>query len=359
VKRIAFFDLKGEELSIYIIEKDGKTCRLKDTISTSVRGEDLFGVERTFEDIEESYLSLPLSILNFRTIELPFNDMERVREVLPFELEGLTLDSPEDFVFDACPLGGHNRRYKFLAVYIMKENLRRILEKLRVLKVDPRIVTSIELTSLISSSLSDEEIAHLILNPKQINDEDRINMAIKEIKKPAINLRKGEFFYRAETEKTKRSLKFTAILFALIMLVFLSDMTLRIVSIKREISSVKNEIRKSYISIFPHEKKVTSELYQIKAHLKELREKERSFIGVSPLQFLLDLTRIIKHGISFTEITIDRQRIVLKGECGSLSDVQQIKNSLEYFLTDVNISDVNPLSQNRTVFTITAKEKKA
>jgi hypothetical protein len=62
--------------------------------------------------------------------------------------------------------------------------------------------------------------------------------------------------------------------------------------------------------------------------------------------------------MSFHEITIDKERIVVKGECPSLSDVQQIKSSLERFLTQVNIADAKPSSQNRTLFTITAKERK-
>ena len=53
-----------------------------------------------------------------------------------------------------------------------------------------------------------------------------------------------------------------------------------------------------------------------------------------------------------------RELIVLKGECASLSDAQRIKNDLEEFLTGVNISETKPSAQNRTLFTITAKDRK-
>jgi len=358
MKRVAFFDLKEEELSIYILEKNGGAYRVKDTINTPVTEKDLFSIDRTFDDIEESYLSLPLSLLNFRTLELPFSDLSKVKEVLPFELDGLILASPDSAVFDAHIIGESNGKYKLLAVYVMKDALRKILEKLKLLKIDPKVVTSIELASLIGSLTSNEAITHLLINPKQIGSEDRINVATKEIDRPTINLRTGELSYTIDTEKTKKSLKLAATLFVLLLLVFLSDMALNIISTKRAISSVRDDMRKTYAGVFPQEKKITNELYQIKAHLKELKGKERSFIGVSPLQLLLDLTQVSKSGMSFHEITIDKERIVVKGECPSLSDVQQIKSSLEKFLTQVNIADAKPSSQNRTLFTITAKERK-
>lgn len=358
MKRVAFFDLKEEELSIYILEKNGGTYKVKDTINTPVSEKDLFSIDRTFNDIEESYLSLPLSLLNFRTLELPFSDTSKIKEVLPFELDGLILGSPDSAVFDARVIDERNGKYKSLAVYVMKDTLRRIFEKLKVLRIDPKVVTSIELASLIGSLTLNEEITHLLINPKPIASEDRINSAISEIDRPTINLRTGELSYTLDTEKTKKSLKLTAILFVLLLLVFLSDMALTIISTKKAISSIRDDIRKTYTGIFPDEKKITNELYQIKAHLKELKDKERSFIGVSPLQLLLDLTQVSKQGMSFHEITIDKERIVVKGECPSLSDVQQIKSSLEKFLTQVNIADAKPSSQNRTLFTITAKERK-
>lgn len=358
MKKIAFCDLKEEALSIYILEKNGDNYRVKDTIDTPTRDKDFFSIEKTFEDTEESYLSLPLNLLNFRTLELPFSDINKIKEILPFELEGLILGSPGSFVFDARVLGEHNGKYKILAVYIMKDTLRTILDKLKALRIDPKIATSIELGFLIGSLKSDEDIATLLLNPKPIDSEERINAAFNEIKKSTLNLRTGELAYTIDTEKTRRSLKITAILFMLLLLVFLSDMTLNILSTKRAISSIRDDMRKTYSGIFPQEKKITNELYQMKAHLKEIKDKERSFIGVSPLRFLLDLSQISKPGISFHEITIDKERIVLKGECHLLSDVQQIKSSLEKFLTEVNIADAKTSPQNRTIFTITAKERK-
>lgn len=357
--QIAFFDLKEEELSVYILEKKGDSCRPKETLSIPVR-EGHFSIEETFEEMEESYLSLPLSLLDFRILEFPFSDQEKIREVVPFELDGLILGESENVVFDFFITGERNGKYQVMVVYIKKETLKVILERLKALRIDPKVVTSLELASVADDSFSSMEgITNLLLNPKPIPDKDRMDAVMEEIDQPTINLRRGELVYTVDTEKTKKSLKITAILASILVLFFLAYMALKIISTKREISLAKEEIRKTYVSLFPHEKKITNELYQMKAHLKELKEKERLFIGISPLQLLLDLTSASGPGISFHEIIMDRERVVLKGECPSLSSVQKIKSDLERFLLDVNISEAKPFSKDRTIFTITAKGRKA
>lgn len=358
MKKIIFLDLKEKEVFVYAIEKKGNAFHVKDTFSAPIKDGSSFSIEKTFEDVEESYLSLPLSLLNFRILELPFSDMEKAREVVPFELEGIIIGGAESTVFDVCSLGSSNGKHTILVVYIMKKTLRKILEDLKSFKVDPKAVTSLELAHLMTSSRSREEITNLILNPQSIQGNDRITTALKEINTPLINLRRGEFSYTVDTEKTRKSLKLSVILLMLLVLIFLSDTAFRIISTKIEISYLKNEIRKTYSGIFPNEKKVTNEIYQMKAHLKELKARESTFIGISPLQFLLDLSQRGRQGIMFTDLTIEKERIILKGEAPSLSDVQQVKKSLEEFLIDVNISDAKPFSRDRTGFTITAKEKK-
>jgi hypothetical protein len=58
-------------------------------------------------------------------------------------------------------------------------------------------------------------------------------------------------------------------------------------------------------------------------------------------------------------VTMERESIVLKGECLSLSDVQKYADTLGGGFSDVVISDTKPSAQNRILFTITARVKKA
>jgi len=358
VRDIAFFDLKSEDLSVYIMSRKGGSYRLQDTLLASEDGKGSFDLPRKLEDVKDSYLSLPLSLLNFRILELPFSDRERIREVLPFELDSLILGGSEGIVFDASILRESNGKSNVLVSYITKEELKKLLERLTPLKVDPRIVTSVELAFAIGMPSSEERITSLLLEPEPLGEEDRKAIAIKEMESPTINLRRGELSFTADAEKAKKQLKVSAILGILLSLVFLSDVAVRIVTTKREISSVREEIRKTYSSVFPQDKKIVNELYQMKAHQKELKEKENAYIGVDPLRFFLDLVPTNRPGVFFSEVTVDRERILLKGECPSLSDLQQVKTDLEKFLAAVDISDAKPTASNRILFTVIAKGRK-
>ncbi|MGD0283381.1 MAG: GspL/Epsl periplasmic domain-containing protein [Dissulfurispiraceae bacterium] len=345
--KAAFFDLVGEELTVFTLEKNGTTY--VSGVASSIPPS---------EEYSESCLSLPLSLLNFRVVEVPFQDEKKLRELLPFEIDGLILGGHDTIVFDTYPLQGGDEKHKVLVAYVLKDTLRTLLNKLKSSGFDPKAVTSIELSDAIGSSASESEIMGRILLPGTLVREDRARIAVKEMESPTVNLRRDEFAYTADTEKAKKSLRVTALLAALLFVVFLSDMVLTTWSVKSANSSIKDDLRRTYLSIFPNEKRISSEVYQLRAHLKELQDKESTFIGVSPLQVLLDLTRLSRPGVSLNEITVDRDLIVVKGECPSLSDVQKIKSDLEGFLASVTISDTKASVQNRTLFTITGKEKK-
>lgn len=360
MKRIAFFDLK-EQSSVYIFEKNGRNFSLKEKIAAFAGDGYVYRTAKPLDNIDESYLSLPMSILNFRIIELPFSDMERIRKVLPFELDNLVLGGSEKIVFDAAVLKEENGKHKILVVYILKDILKRMLDGLKQTGIDARIVTSIETSMRLDSFSSESEITDIILKRrgKEERVEDRFEAALKEINGQTINLRRGEFAYTGHSDRLKKSFKFTAVLAVLLLSVFFSDMLIRIVSAKSEGSEIRNEIRKVYTGIFPAEKKITDELYQLKAHIKELKDRENILAGSDPLQLLLDLSSLSVKGASFTEITLDREKVVLKGECASLSDVQKLKAAVESFLPGAAITDTKVTAQNRASFTITSKREKA
>ncbi len=356
---ILFFDLKDEPM-LYTFEKSRGTYIKKEALRVSVSAEYELGLERAPHDIEASYVSVPLSMLSFRTIELPFSDMKRVREVLPFELDNLILGGSGGIVFDARVLKESEGVYKFLVVCIMKDSLGKLLDAFRRQRLDIKTVTSIDLVSAFDAFSSADEIAGLLMrrSPGSLRAEDRIAVAAHEVADPTIELRRGKFAYTGDTEKARKSLKYTLVLGVLLLLLFLSDLSLNIIAMKKESLSLYTGIRRSYTDMFPGERNITSEIYQLKAHLRELKDKEPMFAGISPLQCLLDITAAGKNGFSFNDIDIEQARIILKGECRTLSDVQTLRNSLAAFFTDVAISDTKPLVQGKTAFTITAKVRK-
>lgn len=348
-----FIDIKEGELNTYIFEfKQGK-YEIKDSKKYPLRDKYDFSIDGVNEDIENTYLSLPLGSLNFRVIDLPFSEKDKIREILPFELDGMILGGSDKVVFDDIVLGASGDKYQVLAVYVDKTVIKKILERLKPYNLDPEFITSVELKSM----LKDFTLAKL-LTPTGLDNEDRVALAVEEIKKPAINLRRDEFSYTRDIEKTKKSLRVTAVLMILLALVLSSDLLLKIISARQEIASLKNDMRKTYQGIFPGEKNIQNELYQLKSHMKELKSKEEFFVGVDPLNLLLNLSQIDKQGVVFNEVTVDRGNLALKGEAPSLSDIQRVKGKLESLLGEVNISDSKSSAQGNMLFTITAKGKR-
>lgn len=352
----AFIDLTENKLTVYVLGKNGTSEQ--EIVSGPVGEGFSFDLEGIPAGMEDSCLSLPLDLLNFRVLELPFSDISKIRELLPFELDGLVLGGASDIVFDARILGESNGKSKVLVVYLTRETLKTILRSLKVKGLDPRTVTSVELSYALGKASSPEEMTALLTTPERLDGEARMKQAASEIRNPSINLRKGELTYTVDTEKTKKSLRITAALAVLILLFFLADLSFMTISTERENRSVRDEMRKTYLSLFPHEKRITSETYQLRAHMKELTERESALTGISPLAIMLDLTRVVRPGVKLTEITMEKNVIVLKGECPSLSDVQSIRNELGNIMEDVTISDTKPSSRHGTLFTLTAKRKR-
>ena len=354
MKKIAFFDIREQKLSMYVL--NGKDYGLLSSHETPFQEGKAysFTFPEDIRDIDETYLSLPLSLLNFRVIELPFSDKKKILELLPFELDGIILGGSECIVFDACLIGNENGRSKVLVAYIRKDVLAEFLASFRSRGLDPRAVLSLELGNLVAFA-SAVDFADQIAAPLSISEKDRIIRAAKELQNPVVDFRRAEFAYTADTEKLKKSLRITAVLASLIMIFSISHSTALIISSGKENQAVKEEIRKTYQALFPGEKRITSESYQLKAHFKELQEKENAFLGTSPLQVLMTLTKISGPGISLSEITVEKEIIILKGECSSLTEAQQIKTRLDEFLSGAGITDTKPSSGNKMLFTITAK----
>lgn len=347
-----FIDIKDDELSTYIFEVRGNKYDLKESGRFPVSEKYDFALDAIPDGIENAYLSLPLSSLNFRIIELPFSNKDRIREILPFELDGMILGGSESVIFDDVVVGASGDKNQVLAVYMEKHRMKNILEKLKASNVDPVCVTSIEL----KNSLGDFTLAKL-LSPVMLKGEDRVALALEEMKAPTINLRRDEYSYTKDIERTNKSLRITAVFLTLIALVISSDILFKVVTTRSEIASLKNEMRKMYQDVFPGEKNIMNELYQLKSHMKDLSSKADAFLGVSPLALLLKLSALDMQGAVMNEITVDKDNISLKGEARSLSDIQKLQDRLKQVFDGVNITDSRASVQGKMMFTITAREK--
>jgi type II secretory pathway component PulL len=351
--RVLFIDFKEKELTAHIYHISGNTWEIKETRSFPIFNQYDFSFEPETGQIESAYVSLPAAWFNFRIIELPFSDKDKIRETLPFELDGVILGGSKAVIFDDVIVGKSDNAVQVLAIYIEKDLLKKVLDALRSHGIDPVHVTCLELRK----KLADFTLPEL-LTPVLLEEKERIALAGEEIKKPIINMRRGEFAYTREIERTRKSLRVTAVLLVFIVLVFSADVLLKMVSLRQESAAVKNEIRKQYMELFPGEKNIVNELYQLKSHLKELQEKEDVFIGVDTLGLFLNLSQLEREGVVFNEIMEDKNAITLKGEAASLSLIQQFKQKLDSLYNDVTIADSKSSARGNMLFTITAKGKR-
>lgn len=359
MRKIAFIDAKEQPL-LYLFEKSGSTYTHKETIRAShtERGEISF--ESRPEGADALYVSLPPSMLSFRIVEFPFSDMKRIREVLPFELDTLMLGGSGGMVFDARILAERPGACTVLVVGIERDTLGRLLDSLAGLKAEVGAVTSLEVAAALATSSPEMNVAHLLIRQGQetVAGEDRTVTAIKELSSPSMNLWRGERARPGSNKLVRQSLTVTALFSALLVSLFLAHTSLEIIGTGKTSAAIKKQLHDEYRNLFPREKEAANELYRLKAHLKEVRDKEHLFVGIAPLQLLLELSSLSGPNRTFNELTVDRDRIIIKGEASSLEEVQQVKTGVERLLLGTDISEVKPSSQGKTAFTITAKGRK-
>jgi type II secretory pathway component PulL len=307
-------------------------------------------------EVDEFYVSIPANFFNFRILNLPFSDREKIRKVLPIELDNLVLGGSEEIVFDIIVLGGDDASADVLVVYTEKSALNKILGELAHRNIDPRVVTSIDLQT-VGYGLGEfpQNIAEQLLIPPLWHESDRITYAQQEILKPSINLRTGQFAYRKDVEKTAKALKITVALGFLLAFVIHANILFQTVMTKKENADIAKEMRVAYSSIFPGEKKIIDELYQLKSHIREIGEKNDALTGVSALQFLAELSKRMESQVVYNDIQIEKGLVKLKGEARSTDDLTKIRAKLSEFLSDVSVSDVKPTAQGKILFTVVAK----
>ena len=333
---------------IYLFNESGEGYDYEKSLDYSLQTE--------LSNVDEFYVSIPANFFNFRILNLPFSDKEKIRNVLPIELDNLVLGRSEEIVFDIIVPGDGDTSTDVLVVYMEKSAMNQILGELAHRNIDPRVVTSIDLQTVgydmegFSQNLSEQ-----LLIPPPWNESERIMYALHEILKPTINFRTGQFTYRKDVEKRAKALKFTVALGFLLVFVIHANILFQTVMAKKESADIAKEMRVAYSSIFPGEKKTIDELYQLKSHIREIGEKNDALTGVSTLQFLLDLSRRMESQIVYNDIQIEKGLVKLKGEARSTDDLTKIRTKLSEFLSDVSVSDVKTTAQGKILFTVVAK----
>lgn len=354
MQKIGFIDLYKIDFN----NSDGQIDYSIFTFNKTSQGYELLEktqLNNVIRDLKDFYLSLPANLLNFRILEFPFTDREKLQKVIPFELDSLIIGGSGSVVFDFIVIDSSDMNNKILVTYIEKKRLAHIIHRFSGIGIDPPIITSLELAHIIRHRK--DNIALELIKNEIISDEERLNSAIEELKSPSINLRIGEFAYTKDLEKVSKKTELLLIL--LLMLLFIINVTIgfRIFVKNKEITDAKNQMRTFYSSLFPDDKKITDELYQMKSHLKAINERADLLIGAFPLEILENLSKKKTKGVVIDELNIDKEIITIKGQADSMGNLDDMKRSLSEVYKNISVTDIKPLSDNKIIFTIIIKEK--
>ena len=336
---------------IFNVTGNGYTC---ETTLDYVSHEDWMG-------IDEFYVSLPAASLDFRILNFPFSDKEKITKAIPLELDNYIIGGSEEIVFDSINLGGDDGSVEVLVAYARKEVLDHVLTQLSRKNIDPRVITSIDLRTVVKTGEGPDQngfrgsIAENLVGLHAWDQNQRIIPAENELTQPTINLRIGQFAYRKDAEKTGKALKGTVILAFLLALVVHASVMFQAIMIKRDLTTITSDMRGSYSSLFPGDKKTIDVLNQLKSHIREVEEKNDALAGIAILKFLIDLSKTRESYIVYTDIQIEKNLIKMKAETGSMDDLSKIKMKLSEFLPDVSISDVKSTAHGKIIFTVFAK----
>lgn len=344
-----FFDIKDKKGGTLYLFKGGNPAR---EINFTLKDDFTIVLQGALPSLEESFLSVPVSLLNFRVLEFPFGETDKIRQALPFELEGLILKNVQDLVMDAYAVSETETSFKVMAVYAEKSVLLPMIDSLRAVKADPRVITSLDLRYIKDSG---KDLSEALLANEIPEGEERIKTAGEEIANPLINLRRGELSYTKEKEQTTRSVSLAIKLSALILIVISAYSGIKTYRFNTESRAIMDSMRESYRkAIGQYPPAGVSPATILKSKIKEASMRKEMLGGLPALRVWKDLTELRLKQTVFNEVDMDANGILVKGEAPSLSDVETQRNAMLKKFSSAQVVETRT-SADKVNFTLSMK----
>ncbi|HYB22078.1 MAG TPA: pilus assembly protein PilM [Thermodesulfobacteriota bacterium] len=149
------------------------------------------------------------------------------------------------------------------------------------------------------------------------------------------NFRKEEFSSPQRAQKVRTRVKLLATYAVILAVLGLGSFGLNLYFQERRYQDLKGEIRKEFSQAVPDVKKVFNEIQQMKARVREEKDRLDSLGGSSgtgsPLEIIRDLSLVMDPAwkVRFTELAIDPETIEVSGETNSFDAVNQLKAKLD------------------------------
>ncbi len=349
---IGFIDWTESAISLYVFKKKDNGLSLSDSLSIPFEGElsDSFLSQLLKPGVERFYLSIPANLLSLREMTFPFSDRDKIKETLPYELEGILLGSSADYSFDHFVLDSSENSSRALAACLEKTRLKDIIDRFTSAGIDPALITSLDLR------IFGNDMEKLLEQP-DIEENHRIEAAQQEIMSPSLNLRQGDLSYTGDIDKTRKSLRLTGVLVLCLILVLGSYTAARYVFLRQETSLLSDTMNRLYRQAFPKETRIIDATRQFQGNLNTLKKKKDILVGIPVLDILLNIAETKKESIVLHEFRTEQDTISMKGTAAVFEDVDTFRKALSSSFSDVRVTDSTASPDKRVSFSMTMKER--
>lgn len=349
---IGFIDWTEGKLSLYVFKKKGSQYTHVDTLTVPVEEElnQSFIASVIKPNIEQVYLSVPIKLLTLRELRFPFSDKNKIKETIPYELEGILLGSVSDYSIDYIITDISDSGSNVLAACMEKSKVKDIIDLFSSVGLEPVVITSLDLR------FSRGHIEALFEGPVP-GEEIRAEAVKEEIINPSINLRQDELAYKGDIERIKKSLRLTGIYILLLLLILGTFMTMKFMASKKENTLLTKEISTMYRNAFPKDTKIVDVVRQFKGNMNTLTEKKTILGGTPVADILLNISNLKNKNIILSEFSADEKNILIKGSAQSFENVDEFKNALSSSFADVKVMDSKSSLDNKIIFSIIMREK--
>lgn len=288
--------------------------------------EDLMKVLVRNRDIR---LYISMDEFSMRKTVLPQIESEKIREILPYEMEGLFLTPSAALVFDFYPLRSSEKGTEGLVFALKKGTAESYIA--------PFVKAGLNLISL--SPAWDDRLLEYGAD-KGLFYKTVLNLApaglTGEKKK-----RKARDVYRA------------VFLYAVaVLLVFMTGLSIRYYLVLKKESRIKTEVSAVYAGLFPGQKMPPDLYYGIQSKLAELKQNYRAFKGIEALGILKLVSESSREGVRLKEINMDGNKATLKGEGADYTVIEQFRNNLKKSFDEVQLLETKNMPDGKSGFAI-------
>lgn len=349
-----FIDWTEQGLHFYVFQKKAGQYSHVDTFSHRAEG-DLDAValrSMATETWDPVYLSVPVNLLSLREQSFPFSDRNKIKDTIPFELEGLLLGSVRNYIIDHTITESSDSGSKVIAASMEKPKIREIIDTFSSAGLEPKVITSLDLR--LSHGKSDALIGNI-----SSDADTRTAAAGEEMVNPTINLRQNEFAYMGDIDKLIKKLRSTAVLVLLFLVIVAANSFMYLSSLKKENASLASEIQQVYHRVFPEDKKIIDAERQFRGNMNTLVKKKEALGGIPVLDVLRSIAERKDTSVTLYEFNADGKNFIIKGRAKTFEDVEALKNSFMNDFREVKVTNSEATADKMINFTIIMQGKTA